>query len=317
MTTPELTQIRIAPTLHWLEAFGLWLRQQPTKKGRPRSQKTLASYQLDVQCYQRYFQRINTTTSATLEELLNSTDLKTYFTELETSAKPATYNRRHASLSLLVKFAQAEGLLAYNPLAWIPRLDAVRSAPRDLHQDEQETLKATLSSLPADTLSLRDKLLVELMLYAGLRIHEVIGLKASDLHLDKNYISVLGKGHKYRDIPIGTRLVEALRTWLDQKPAAAKEALFTGQDGPLTTGQARRRFYAIRDTAGLEITVTPHALRHTYINNLLTVYMSGDSTRLGTAIKAVCQLTGDRPEVILAYYTNPRASDIRAAVEAL
>lgn len=310
----QLSEIRVTPSLHWLEAFGLWLRNTPTLKNKRRNATTITAYLLDVQGYQRYFEEINHITErrAELVEALNSTDLKLYFSTLEVSAKPATFNRKHASLSLLVKFAQAHGLLEYDPMAWLPRLDAVRKAPRDLDQAEQDALRAALASLPTDTLGLRDKLLVELMLAAGLRIHEAVGLKRSDLHLDENYIHILGKGNKHRDVTIGTRLIALLRTWLDVLPATAMEALF-----PLTTGQARRRFYEIRDSAGLDKSVTPHALRHTYINNLLAAYMAGDPLRLGTAIKAVCQLTGDDPKVILEYYTNPRQSDIRAAVEAL
>lgn len=310
MTTLDLTHIRVTPTLHWLEAFGLWLRQTPTQKRKTRSPKTLDAYLQDVRHYSRYFEEINHCPFS--PDQLNRTDLQSFFAGLEKDAKPATYNRKHASLSLLVKFAQENDLLEYDPLAWIPRLEAVRKAPRDLDQREQDALIRSLAALPDDELGLRDKLLVELMLAAGLRIHEAVGLKGSDLHLDENYIHILGKGGKHRDVTIGSRLIGLLRIWLDHKPASAKEALFQ-----LTTGQARRRFYEIRASAGLDKTVTPHALRHTYINNLLAAYMAGDPLRLGTAIKAVCQLTGDDPKVILEYYTNPRQSDIRAAVEAL
>lgn len=321
MTMLDFSQVRVAPTLHWLEAFGLWLRNTPTAKKKRRGQKTIEAYLLDVGGYRVYFENVNhsdpsTVSGRTLEELLNSTDLQAYFQELEKEAKPATYNRKLASLRMLVKFAQEEGLLDYDPLAWVPFMEAVRKSPRDLSAVEQDALNAALEALPASLLGLRDRLIVELMLYAGLRIHEAVGLQVGDLCLDKGYIAVLGKGKKKREIEIGSKLIGLLRTWLERRPSSAMDNLISDEGGrPITTGQARRRFYAIRDAAGLDPSVTPHALRHTYVNNLLIAFMAGDPTLVATAIKAVCQLTGDDPKVILEYYTNPRASDIRAAVE--
>ena len=69
----------------------------------------------------------------------------------------------------------------------------------------------------------------------------------------------------------------------------------------------------IADVAG--VNTEPHALRHTYIYRFMNAMMNGDPWRLPAAIDAVCQQTGDRPEVILAYYTRARESEIRAAAE--
>ena len=107
-----------------------------------------------------------------------------------------------------------------------------------------------------------------------------------------------------------------MRLWLDRKPASVEGTFLTADNGmSITRGQAWRRFVEIAQTAGVD--ATPHDMRHTYVLRFMDVVMSGDSSKLPAAIDAVCQQTGDRPEVILKYYTRARESDVRAAAEVM
>ena len=99
-------------------------------------------------------------------------------------------------------------------------------------------------------------------------------------------------------------------------PTSIDGMLVTDEEG-LAIGrqQAWRRFGLIAERAG--VNVTPHAMRHTFVVRFMDAMMAGDPWKLPAAIDAVCQQTGDRPEVILAYYTRARKSDMRAAAEVM
>ena len=66
------------------------------------------------------------------------------------------------------------------------------SAPFLVHQNSKH----------ADFLVLRDKIILELMYGAGLRVSEVIGLNHQNMDLGSCMIRVKGKGNKERKLPI-------------------------------------------------------------------------------------------------------------------
>ena len=269
----DFSQVRVVPGMHWLEAFGLYLRQTPTSKRRERSQLTLDAYLSDVRLFAEYFKQVN---GLAFEiELLNTTDLKNW---LYREMKPATHNRKLASMRMLISWARSIDLLDYDPAEWIPFQDATRESPRDLSDDEWNALVEVAEAgshlkRENDLYGLRDLLLFRLMGCAGLRIHEAVGVKLDDLHLDDGYIHVLGKGKKHRKVRVGGRLVEVINLWLDRKPASISGTLVTDLDGnAIDRIQAWRRFQMIADVAG--VSSTPHALRHTYIYRFMDALMN-------------------------------------------
>lgn len=308
----DLTTLPIAKDLDWRIEFGLWLRQTPTQKRTERSHLSVDAYASDIEQMSRWFaSRYGVEFSP---DQLNSANCQEYFESMDFA--PATYNRKRASVRLLVKWCRQVGVLDYDPMEWIPVQDAVRESPRDVAQADRLKLEQAADAGEADLLGLRDSVMFYLMNSAGLRISEVIGLMLSDLHLDDGYIHVFGKGAKHRKVKVGGRLVKKICLWLNRKPDSVEGTFMTAENGlPITRGQAWRRFVDIADAAGVD--ASPHDMRHTYVLRYMDEVMSGDSSKLPAAIDAVCQQTGDRPEVILKYYTRARESDIRAAAEVM
>lgn len=311
---------QVAPSLAWNEQFACWLKNTPTQKRTERSALTLDAYLRDVKLFAQWFETVNG--CAFSPELLNAIDLKAYFGVMEEDGKAATHNRKLASIKMLIRWAQGEGILDGDPCEWIPQMDAMRESPRDIPDEEWASLEHVAETgahlrEESELYRLRDLLIFRLMGNAGLRIHEAVGLRLDDLHLEQGYIHVLGKGKKHRKIKVkaGT-LVETIRAWMAIMPKSIDGTLVTDAGGrSIDRCTAWRRFGLIAKTAGVQ--ATPHALRHTFIYRYLKNFIRGDFSRMMPAIKAVCQLTGDTTDVILAYYTNPRESDIYAAMEAM
>lgn len=311
---------KVAPGLAWNEQFALWLKNTPTKKRTERSALTLDAYLRDVKLFAEWFEKINNCPFD--PALLNSTDVKAYFDGLRQSASPATHNRKLASVRMMVGWAREFGLLDVDPCEWIPVIDATRESPRDVAEADFASLERVAESgehlcVENELLRARDLLIFRLMANAGLRIHEVVGLQLDDLHLEQGYIHILGKGQKHRKVKVrGGKLVAAIRAWLAIAPASLDGAVVTNEKGhSIHRSTAWARFTMIAELAGVK--ATPHAMRHTFIYRFMDAFMGGDWRKLPAAIDAVCQQTGDTPEVILAYYTRARESDICAAMEVM
>jgi integrase/recombinase XerC len=145
-----------------------------------------------------------------------------------------------------------------------------------------------LFSFNADvSLEKRDVAMLELTYSSGLRLAELVGLNRQDMDLTQGQVKVLGKGKKYRNVPVGRMACQAIRLWLNEreKMAAINEtALFIGRHGRRLTPRAvQQRMKAWAKRQGLEQPLHPHMLRHSFASHLLE--SSGD-------LRAVQELLG-------------------------
>lgn len=309
----DLRQIRVATQLDWRIEFGLWLRNTPSQKRRDRDVKTLEAYERDIKLMAKWFE---TRYGVEFEPAqMNTVNLKEYFVQFENV--PATHKRKLASVRMLIKWSRLAGELDSDPTEWIPFVDAVQGCPRDVLPEEQARLEAAADAMEESLLGLRDSLIFHLMLDAGLRISEVVELKLSDLDdLENGKMHVRGKGQKHRWPHVKSTLADRIRTWLDRMPASVEGTLITSENGTaIGREQAWRCFRQIAEVAG--VNATPHYMRHQFVMNYMAAYMHGDPSRFPAALKAASQETGDNESVLLKYYTGPRESEMRAAVEAM
>ena len=297
----------------WLSGFENWLLSSPIEKyHRARNEKTISAYLGDVRQFGAYFERVNHTPFSL--EYLNSQDIAEFFQTLKKNAQPSTYNRKRASVQLLVNYAKFIGLIDYDPMAWIPVAVVAGKSPRDLNDEERLQLETAANAGETSLIGMRDSIAFYLMLLGGLRISEVANLKVGDLDFSKGEMRINGKGDKTRYVEIAGRLDEKLRRWLDLKPASAMDALVSANSNkPLTTGQIRRRFEIIRARAGVSESITPHALRHTFVYRYMEIALERNIP-WHSALSAISQQTGDDPAVILAYYSRARKSDVKAVM---
>lgn len=152
-----------------------------------------------------------------------------------------------------------------------------RKLPIILEREEVKKLLA-LGSTRYLT-SLRDKAIISLMTNCGLRVSEVVNLKPGDLNITKGKLWIVaGKGGVDRDIPfIPDNTVALLKKWKKRKPQSdyffsnvknsnkGKFASLQGNKLAVRTVQAMVKNYTKR--AGIDKTVSPHTLRHTFATN--------------------------------------------------
>lgn len=112
----------------------------------------------------------------------------------------------------------------------------------------------------------RNKLIVILMLDAGLRLNEVINLSIIDFKIDQRLIKINGKGQKQRYVPLTDRILEAFENYIiffDNKFAPLNHMFVDINGFPINQECVKSFFRRVRENTNI-INLHPHLLRHTF-----------------------------------------------------
>lgn len=158
---------------------------------------------------------------------------------------------------------------------------------------------------------LRDAAIVKLILFAGLRVGEIIQLHLSDIIIDERKGIVVvrdGKGTKRREIPLNAKARKALLDYLQMRPDVESNDLFLGQRNEgVQSKTIQRAVQRFAKKAGLKI-VTPHILRHSFAKALIDT---------GISLEKVATLLGYSNLNTTRIYTTPSEEELSDALEKL
>lgn len=121
----------------------------------------------------------------------------------------------------------------------------------------------------------RNRTIIEMLFSCGLRVSELINLRLSDLFLTEKFIRVMGKGKKERLVPISESAVKELQYWfMDRnlmkiKPGEEDFVFLNRRGGHLTRMMIFTIVRRLAEAAGIEKTISPHTLRHSFATALL------------------------------------------------
>jgi len=171
------------------------------------------------------------------------------------------------------RFLRQEGKLRREPTEHIEAPRTWKRLPKFLSLEDVERLLAAPQGRTAR--ALRDRAMLEVLYATGLRVSELVYLRAADVQLDAGYLRCLGKGSKERVVPLGKKALAALDAYLRHaRPQLARRRpsahLFLSQRGQAMT---RQNFWRLlrrhARQAGLGMRLTPHLLRHSFATHLL------------------------------------------------
>ena len=147
------------------------------------------------------------------------------------------------------------------------RLPKARKAFLNVLTDQEIERVFAVYGDNSNIIHLRNRVILSLMLDAGLRLNEVVTAKVTDLHLPEGYLIVTGKGSKQRAVSFGVTTLEYLKAYLEVAPPS--EALLQTSDGePLTTNTVKNMFRKLKGKSGVP-RLHPHLLRHTFATRYL------------------------------------------------
>jgi len=188
---------------------------------------------------------------------------------------PRSIQRRLSAVRTFFEFLQREGCSKLNPALEVRAPKAKKRLPATLDADQMGRL---LAFRVQDSLSARDKAIMELFYSSGLRLAELVGLDLPAIDLADRTVRVEGKGSKTRILPIGRFAIDALKNWLIERRALIKDAenaVFLSRGGRrLSVRSVQLRVEGWARRQGLGLHVHPHMFRHSFATHLLE--SSGD-----------------------------------------
>ena len=169
------------------------------------------------------------------------------------------------------KFLIREGEGKTNPFEGISTPRGERKLPRTLNIEQAAQL---VMITPDSDLTFRDRAILELLYSSGLRLSEIERSNVCDIDLADKTMTILGKGGKTRIVPVGRYAITAIKSWLQRRQALVsnieEKALFVSRFGNRLGARAiqkRVEYWARRQ--GLDRSVHPHMLRHSFASHLL------------------------------------------------
>lgn len=166
-----------------------------------------------------------------------------------------------------------EGLVSVNPVSLLPGIKQDKKLPGVLSEDSVEALLSQPDT--DDPVESRDLCMLELLYATGLRVTELVSLRAGQVSLQQGLVRVTGKGQKERLVPMGEIARDQVEFYLNNvRPylpgSEEPEVLFPSRKGGFMTRQAfwyRVKKYAL--SAGMAEDISPHQLRHAFATHLL------------------------------------------------
>jgi integrase/recombinase XerD len=277
-----------------------------------RVERRLADHTLES--YGRDLQRLGEFAAALEKPLqaIDRRDLERFVDGLMNEGlSPRSVARTVAAVRGFYRFAVLAQHLHANPADDLQAPRAWPALPKFLGVEEVERLITQPDVATAR--GLRDRALIEVLYATGLRVSELIHLRASDLNLDAGYLSTTGKGNKQRIVPIGDQAAG----WLTKYIRLGRPALLGKQTSPWLFVNAKKggslsrvgfwkilKGYGIK--AGLPRTLSPHVLRHSFATHLL---------EHGADLRSIQMMLGHADLSTTQIYTHVLEARLRAVYD--
>jgi len=229
--------------------------------------------------------------------------------------QPATANLHVACLRGIAKAAWRLGILDRDTHERIGDLPTLRSfrppAGREIPQWEREALFAV--EWTTTLITVRNRLVLALLYFCGLRRAEIASLIMDDLHFNPVELHVHGKGDKVRIVPLASQANDYLTAWLDVRgrepgPLICRIRGTTLHPDKAISGEAIRQIALDAARRADVPALSPHDFRRTFAGDLLDA---------GTDLATVAALMGHASPSTTARYDRRGTRAAREAVERL
>lgn len=284
---------------------------------------TIISYTNDIKSF---FNEMNLQS----DDYVTAADIRKWVNEMlnPTDVKPlavSTINRRLNSLRSYYAWAVKNEMLQQNPMIDIQDLKSADEESEKimwLTEEEFGDLLHMIRKKPVKSRGVnpeekyrRDRAIIFLLTYAGLRVDELSNLKLTDIDLDMKRLRIVGKGMKVRSIPISNILMAEIQDWFTFRAEMAKKKPHV-EESPYVFYSQRSSKFTVR---GIQTMIegyslpnkklTPHMFRHTFCKWMLKA--------TNNDIEKVRRLAGHSNIATTSRYLKDSYSDLADAVDAM
>ena len=266
----EINYIADGRLLTAIEEWQRWLKTEKRCSGH-----TAAAYGRDLAFFLKFLQDYTAKTpSFDILGKMEVTDFRAYLAaRTQEGIGRTSLARNMSTLRTFFNFLERNALLSNPAINVIHSPSIPKALPKPLTREQAFNVIRTAGELQeAAWLKKRDMAFVTLLYGCGLRIGEALSLDVKDRPAS-DVMTILGKGHKERVVPVLPVVREMINAYLKERPDGAPDnaPLFIGARGErVNPGVMQRQMRKIRDMLGLPETATPHALRHSFATHLLS-----------------------------------------------
>ncbi|KGA97232.1 integrase [Alkalihalobacillus alcalophilus ATCC 27647 = CGMCC 1.3604] len=291
--------------MNLVQEFEQWLHEEG------KVQATIQSYVGDVQGFQKYLNE----KVADENQLLSRFAFVRYKQYLlDEGFAIATINKKINSLKVYNDFLRMKGMVSESFIHM--KRDRVMIAAGSEHVvtalSDKEVEQLLFYLEVSRKVTMRNKLIVYLLLYTGVRVSELINIKLSDIEFLTHMLTVQGKGGKIREISMRKDVLELINQYMKGERVASKfqdsEYLLVSQRAPKMHRDAVRDWLAkISNELGFKL--HPHLFRHTFCTRLL---------KKGVDLTTVSKLAGHATVNMTAkFYIQTSREEKQRAVDLL
>lgn len=234
---------------------------------------TISSYRKDVLDFYSFmsgFEEDGSFSEQSLK-LVDYDDLRAWMIFLLESGKSRrTVNRKMSAMQSFFKFLVNIEELASNPLQGHKVLKAEKKVQIPFSKEELELLNRDTDF--SSFTSSRNEVIIDLLYTTGMRRAELISLCLKDLDWEQRQLKVLGKGSRYRILPIIEATAVKIKKYLEFRkeiPTEAEELLITEKGNKCYPNLVYRVINSYLSNVTSKLKKSPHMMRHSFATHLL------------------------------------------------
>lgn len=269
------------------------------------SPHTILAYEKDLSAFKSFLSESYEISDL---EIVESQHIRSWVVSLmRNNVTNRTINRKVASLKSFYKYLQVHFNSHQNPTNEVITPKIKTRLPTFVKITEITKLLESFEEAD-DYLSVRDKMVIELLYVTGIRRSELMALIYPNINFQKGFIKVLGKRQKERLIPISNDLSDKLKTYwtVRQENFETDDMHFflTKKGKPL---YPKAIYNIVKKYLEGFTTVeqkSPHTLRHSFATHLLNN---------GAELNAIKELLGHESLAATQIYTHTTLNKLKSA----
>lgn len=260
--------------MNWTKAIQHYRHFLKIERGL--SDNTITNYIYDIQKLTAYLDAHNVSVSPIT---FNKEQAQEFIYAIAKTVNPRSQSRIISGLRSFFDYLIFEDYRKTNPLELIESPKIGRKLPDTLSVADIDRLIDAIDltkEYNGVRIGERNRAIIETLYSCGLRVSELTHLKLSDLFFEEGFIKVTGKGNKQRFVPIGASTQRYITLYKDDvRPHISVvseygDTLFLNNRGKqLTRAMIFTIIKQLAKTAGIQKTISPHTLRHSFATHLL------------------------------------------------
>lgn len=264
-----------------------------SKQMQGKSYNTKKNYKRDLIFFENYISKYNVTldnlNDLIVQEYLNHQKKENY--------SPSTINRTYAAIRSFCHYSNQLHAVYDITITKVPHIS--KQEAKGLTKKEITSLRLKFANNKNSPTKYRDQAIVDLLLYSGCRVSELVSLNKDDITYNKGTYRIQikeTKNNESRLAFIDSRQFKYIKRYLNSRDDN-HEALFISNRGRISI----RMVQTILNKHG----INPHLLRHTFCSIL---------AREGIDIFTIAQLAGHKDINTTRRYANPTEHEMAEIV---